>query len=272
MTREEHMELGPTDAFVARSDSRTFGSPGEHLEWIYERRIDDRADPSSVAWLNDLIKNGAREHDHIRNGMHLALLGQELSEEQMARFLDAYYLGSNYGFNRMVLPETLHRSRNELYRRYIKAIIKEEMTPSSHWGIFQRFMDDLGFPVSDEMPASAEAFVAKNRAGYQADLGHAVGYALAVEVESDFQLSMLAVALMARYPEQMRRTEFFDIHLDPTGEEQHARQTCETIEKMIDAGEYQRGDIEVGFHQAIIDTRDFMEEMLREVRGPAYVG
>jgi hypothetical protein len=88
-------------------------------------------------------------------------------------------------------------------------------------------------------------------------------------VESDFQLSMIALALTKKYPEGMWKTNFFDVHLDSSGEEEHARATCETIESMIAAGEYTREDIEAGFHQAIIDTRDFMLAMLRDVRGEA---
>lgn len=266
MAETQLEQLGPTAHFFAESKSNVFGSVTEQLEWIYKRRIDDRADPSSVDWLNDLIKNGARGCEHIDNEMHVEILGNLLSDSELEKFLAAYYWGSNYGFNKIVLPNTLRSSRNELFRSYIKGIIREEMTPSSHWRIFERFLASLGFQAGD-MPRSAEIFIQRNSAGYQADLGHAVGYALAVEVESDFQLSLIALALLARYPEQMAATEFFDIHLDSSGEEEHARATCQTIEMMIEAGEYQRSDIEKGFRQAILDTRDFMEAMRQDVKG-----
>ncbi|MHA6757415.1 hypothetical protein [Streptacidiphilus sp. PAMC 29251] len=127
-------------------------------------------------------------------------------------------------------------------------------------------MESLEFDLG-EMPQSAQEFVAKNSAGYQAELGHAIGYALAVEVESDFQLSLISLPLLTRYPEKTAETLFFDIHLDSSGEEEHARATCETVEKLLAAGEVDRADIEAGFTQAILDTRDFMLAMLHEVKG-----
>jgi hypothetical protein len=266
MTEAQIERPGPTAEFYAEWKGSALRSVVEQVEWVYRRRIDDRTDPSGVEWLNDLIKNGARGCGHIDNEMHREILGNSLSDSELEQFLVAYYWGSNYGFNKVVLPNTLRSSRNGLFRSYLKGIIREEMTPRSHWRIFEQFLATLGVQAGD-MPPSAGTFIQRNSAGYQAELGHAVGYALAVEVESDFQLSLVAVALMERYPEQMAQTEFFDIHLDASGEEEHARATCQTIEAMIEAGEYQRSDIENGFRQAIRDTRDFMEAMRREVKG-----
>jgi hypothetical protein len=244
MTQQQENEQGPARALFAEATAREFETATERLEWLYGTRIDQRKDPSALEWLNRLIKGGARGLGHIDNAMHVAITDGSLSDGEFAQFLAAYYWGSNYGFNKTVLPGTLKSTGNDWYREYIKNIIRE-----------------LGEP-----PESAQDFVRKNTAGYQAELGHAIGYALAVEVESDFQLSLIALALMKRFPRATAETIFFDIHLDSSGEEEHARMTCGAVEQLLDAGQIHREDVEAGFVQAIVDTRDFMLAMHEEVR------
>jgi hypothetical protein len=265
MTQDQLTELGPAQALLAEETARGPEPAVAHLEWIYHRRIDERQDPSSLDWLNQLIKGGARGLGHIDNPMHVAITDASLSDAELAQFLAAYYWGSNYGFNKTVLPTTLKSTDNDWYREYIKNIIREENTPSSHWGIFKRYMQSLGVELG-EMAESSRAFIEKNTSGYQAELGYAIGYALAVEVESDFQLSLIGLALLKRYPVQTTETNFFDIHLDSTGEEEHARATCETVERLLGAGVISRTDVEAGFRQAIVDTRDFMLAMYQELK------
>jgi hypothetical protein len=264
MTQQQENAQGPARALFAEAAAREFETATERLEWLYRTRIDQRKDPSALEWLNRLIKGGARGLGHIDNAMHVAITDGSLSDGEFARFLAAYYWGSNYGFNKTVLPGTLKSTGNDWYREYIKNIIREENTPSSHWGIFKRYMQDLGFELG-EPPESAQDFVRKNTAGYQAELGHAIGYALAVEVESDFQLSLIALALMKRFPRATAETIFFDIHLDSSGEEEHARMTCGAVAQLLDAGQIHREDVEAGFVGAIVDTRDFMLAMHEEV-------
>ena len=265
MTQQHDDGRGPAQALFAEAAARGEEPAAEHLEWLYRTRIDQRKDPSSLEWLNRLIKGGARGLGHIDNPMHVAIADGSLSDAEFEQFLAAYYWGSNYGFNKTVLPGTLRNATNGWYREYIKNIIREEHTPSSHWRIFELYMRNLGFDVG-EVPASANAFIRKNTAGYQAELGHAIGYALAVEVESDFQLSLIALALMKRFPQATAETEFFDIHLDSTGEEEHARMTCGAVEQLLEAEQIGREDVEAGFVQAIVDTREFMRAMHEELK------
>lgn len=264
MTQQQEHVRGPAQALFAEAATRGRQSAAAHLDWLYRTRIDQRTDPSALSWLNRLIKDGARGLGHIDNAMHLAIADGSLSEREFAQFLAAYYWGSNYGFNKSVLPGTLRNATNDWYRQYIKNIIREENTPRSHWRIFEQYMQTLGFALG-EVPPSAAAFISKNAAGYKADLGHAIGYALAVEVESDFQLSLIALAVMKRFPQATAQTIFFDIHLDATGEEEHARMTCAAIEQLLDAQQISREQVEAGFIQAIIDTRDFMLAMREEL-------
>jgi hypothetical protein len=264
MTQQHDDGRGPARALFAEAAARGPESATEHLEWLYRTRIDQRKDPSALEWLNRLIKGGARGLGHIDNAMHVAISEDALSDTEFAQFLAAYYWGSNYGFNKTVLPGTLKSTANDWYREYIKNIIREEHTPSSHWRIFQEYMRSLDFDLGD-VPDSADAFIRKNSTGYQAELGHAIGYALAVEVESDFQLSLIALALMKRFPRATAETIFFDIHLDSSGEEEHARMTCGAVEQRLDAGQIRREGVEAGFVQAIVDTRDFMLAMYEEL-------
>ncbi|MHA6757416.1 hypothetical protein [Streptacidiphilus sp. PAMC 29251] len=51
MTDTQLEQRGPALSLLAESSSQSFDSTVDYLEWLYGRRIDDRADPSSLEWL-----------------------------------------------------------------------------------------------------------------------------------------------------------------------------------------------------------------------------
>lgn len=227
---------------------------------IYGERITSRADPSRLPWLNQLLKCGMLEHGHVENAMYTALLSGSMSSSELEAFLRPYYWGSSQGFNKTVLPAALKAHCDENWRSYIKSIIREENTPSCHSTMFLNFVESLGFDVGDE-PEASQRFVERLIAGYSAKLGFALGYALGVETEADFQISVIYSAFMQHFPQITRRDEFFATHMSEYGEEAHAKATCESIEALIADGAIARADVTDGFNAAIVDTRDFVCEI-----------
>lgn len=261
----------PCEVFVHSVPHKDGLAVRDTADWIYRQRIEGRSDPSSRTWLNELLRRGMRGLDHIDNPMYLDVLTNRLSYEEMERFLSAYYWGSGYGFQQVVLPVVLEMEGNPLWSSYIEGIVHEENTPRSHCGIFRAFVESVGCDVGT-MPESARTFIDAMLAGYRQNLGFAIGYALGIETEADFQISLIAVPFLARFSEQMAETEFFDLHMSADGEEEHARATCRTIETLLDAGMCQPTEIERGFTQAIVDTRDYMLDIRTAVKAGSITG
>lgn len=224
---------------------------------LYQERIGLRADPSSLPWLNQLLKYGILELAHIENPMYLTLLDGKISSAAFEAFLQPYYWGSSQGFNKKVLPAALKAHANENWRAYIKSIIREENTPSCHSTMFGNFVQSLGYNVG-ECPETAQRFVNKLIIGYSATLGFAIGYALGVETEADFQIAVIHCALVRRFPHVVYQDMFFTIHMDESGEEAHAKATCELIETLIADGTIDASQVRGGFNAAVLDTREFV--------------
>ncbi|WP_081986656.1 hypothetical protein [Chitinibacter sp. ZOR0017] len=236
----------------------------EKAKLLYEIRIGERKDASSIEWLNDLMRNGALELGHIDNEMYCDLLEGKLSSKDLKTFLDAYYWGSGYGFQRVVLPLAAKRKVNDVWKSYIKDIIYEENTPSSHCGIFKEFIENIGVELS-AMPRSAERFIESMNKGYQNNLDYALGYALGIETEADFQIALIYISLARVYEPEVNKTSFFEIHLDEYGEEMHAQETCQCIEAILVECDGKRECVEEGFRQAIIDTMNYMHDIKNEI-------
>lgn len=231
---------------------------------LYRERIASRDDPSTLPWLNRLLKHGILELDHIENPMYLTLLDGKMSSRALGSFLCTYYWGSSQGFNKKVLPAALKAHTNESWRAYIKSIIREENTPSCHSTMLSNFIQSLGFDVG-ERPLTAQRFVDKLITGYSETLGFALGYALGVETEADFQIAVIHRALIEQFSNIIICDEFFTIHMDESGEEAHAKATCESIEKLIVEGTIDANQVKDGFNSAIADTREFVCDIYTEI-------
>ncbi|SEQ54363.1 acyl carrier protein [Pseudomonas sp. NFACC02] len=254
-----------TKMLYANYLTNTAGKSGtDSAEWFYQTRISGRKDASTLDWLNHLLKTGMIGLGHISNEMYRDLLDGHLSHQGFGHFLSEYYWGSGYGFQRIVLPATVKNATNEIWRAYIKSIIHEENTPESHCGLFKVFIESLGFEVG-EMPQSAEDFNKKMLAGYGASLGHSLGYALAIETEADFQIALVFAALKTYYKDKVENTDYFRIHISEYGEELHAQETCMAIEQLLAQNLCTKTEIEQGFKRAIVDTRDYMSAIHKNI-------
>ncbi|TPG90018.1 hypothetical protein EAH72_30815 [Pseudomonas caspiana] len=241
----------------ATAQEAVLGTARSAANQLYRERITSRDDPSTLPWLNWLLKHGMLDLEHIENPMYLTLLDGKMSSSAFESFLPPYYWGSSQGFNKKVLPAALKAHSNENWRGYIKSIIREENTPSCHSTMFSNFVQSLGYDVG-ERPDIAQRFVDKLIAGYSATLGFALGYALGVETEADFQIAVIHNALIKQFPNVIARDEFFTIHMDESGEEAHAKATCESIEQLIADGTIDESQVKDGFNAAIADTLDFV--------------
>lgn len=237
------------------------GGPRVQAGLLYDTRITNREPATSHAWLDGITRRRMLELGHVDNPMYLRLLAGELDEDQWDRFLSEYYWGSGYGFQRVVLKEALSAGFGERWKDYIQSIIREECKPSPHYRMFTDFIAACGFTVRPQGTASRD-FIAAQVVGYRKEACFSWGYAMGIEFEADFQISLLAVALRERFAAALASTPFFDIHMDREGEQLHAELTLNGIAKVCRSPEDER-QVDAGFSQAILDTGAFMEAILR---------
>ena len=158
---------------------------------------------------------------------------------------------------REVMPLALNAYQEPLWLAYIRQIRLEESKPRNHAILFEEFMTSVG--VTPEPPrAPALEFIAASKRGYTRNLPHSCGYALAVEVEADYQIAVVAAFARRSFGAgAVDANTWFDIHLDATGEEEHARQTVVLSEVAVkDAADFQ--EFVLGFEHACRDTERFM--------------
>jgi hypothetical protein len=147
-------------------------------------------------------------------------------------------------------------------QRYLRAIIHEESTPRVHHVMFREFLELCDWV--EEPPVVGSDYVRDLQAGYGADLPFALGYALAIEVDADLHIAVLAAAVSRAYPKAARQTEWFDVHLDPTGEEQHASMTVDAIEDVCSSPSY-LARAESGFRRGCSDTHRYFARIDRQI-------
>jgi len=266
----EHDHEGPAGSgggHFADASARASEPAADRLHRLRRGRLEGLRKASNLEWLTRLVVGGAaRRGGHPDNAMHVALTDGSLTEGEFAQFLAAYYWGSRHLLNETVPSATPGGQDNAWYREYIKALVIQEDGPEGRRGILKRYLQSLEFDAG-EVPESAEAFVERTVEGYRADLGRAIGYALAVEVESDFQLSLIAHALMQRFPRATAETVYSDLLLDTGREVERARSLCSAIEGLLGAHEISQADVEAGFVRAVEDAREFMLGLYQELKG-----
>ncbi|OGT15252.1 MAG: hypothetical protein A3I12_03700 [Gammaproteobacteria bacterium RIFCSPLOWO2_02_FULL_38_11] len=235
------------------------GNVNQVAEKLYNLRITSREAPSSLPWLNNLLRDRLHKHDHHINPMYIDLLANRLDKQRLEAFISEYYWGSGYGFQREVINLVYKTTDDESFKEYLKLILIEEQKPRPHYMIFQEVITALGFQLKQRKPISLK-FVQNQHEGYSSNVYHAFGYALGIEVEADYQISLLACALSNLYPDEISTHEYFEIHIDTSGEEMHAKETCLSIEKLIQS-EQDIQTVIFGFDTAIRDTGTFLHEI-----------
>lgn len=229
------------------------------LDEIIVARLHDRARFTESDAFDRVHRESILSQSLLRNRMYRALTGT-LSDAQMQRFLSEYYHGSIAGFLRRVMPLALAAYDEPLWTDYIRQIRIEESQPRNHALLFEEFLGSVDVPLL-EPGAAAEAFVAASIEGYTTSLPFSCGYALAVEVEADYQIAVVADFARRHFGAQtVRDNIWFNTHLAETGEEEHARQTVEMACAMVRGAEA-FAEFEAGFERACVDTERFMESI-----------
>lgn len=238
----------------------------ERLRRLRRARSEALGEVTGLSWLNRLVVGGPPAQDGPGSTMHVALADGSLTDAEFAQFLAAYYWGAQHQLGDVAPIGEPERGAHAWYREYIKSLIMQEDGPDGRRGILGRYLRSLALEPG-EIPESAEAFVERAGRGYRADLGRALGYALAVEVESDFQLSLIALALTRRFPRATAETVLSDLRLDTGREAERAHALCGAIEVLLVSHEIVRADVEAGFVRAVADEREFMLGMYEELKG-----
>ncbi|AXQ99550.1 hypothetical protein [Pseudoalteromonas piscicida] len=201
------------------------------------------------------------EQGVLFNEMYRKLSEDKFSQEQCEVFLSEYFYGSNKGFIEDVLPAAQKEIKNPFYREYIKSIRKEEFDPKCHSELYLEMLDEIGVSIKKRQRAS-EKFIERSVLGYTECPFKASGYALAVEVEADYQMAIVYDFIKRHFDnEKIDNNLFFEVHLDEDGEEEHARQTIEMAEGIVKSDE----EFELfkqGFETACRDTEQYMLDIL----------
>ncbi|HVT63351.1 MAG TPA: hypothetical protein VHD33_07705 [Legionellaceae bacterium] len=228
-------------------------------EKLYHLRISSREAPSSLPWLNHLLRAHIHEKKHHTHPMYMDLLANRLDRNMLENFISEYYWGSGYGFQREVINLVYKSTPHRAFKDYLKIILKEEQKPRPHYMIFQEVIAALKMSLKERKDISLK-FVNNQYNGYSSNIYYSLGYALGIEVEADYQIALLTCALSNTYYDEVSNHEYFDIHVDTTGEEAHAKETCLWIEKLI-TSEDDTQNVISGFDMAIQDTSTFMHDI-----------
>ena len=153
-------------------------------EKLYHLRIASRVAPSTLPWLNNLLRSHIHEQGHHINPMYMDLLANRLDADMLENFISEYYWGSGYGFQREVINLVYKITPHKAFKDYLKIILKEEQQPRPHYIIFQEVIVALGMTLKPRKSISLE-FVKNQYNGYASNLFYALGYALGIEVEAD---------------------------------------------------------------------------------------
>jgi len=248
------------DSLKVFGELKSFGSIG-FLDSLYDERIGFREKISDSDWLNELMLNRIRELGHHKT-MAYEFINEDLfTAEQMACFLSEYYWGSGYGFQREVLKEAYKSANSNSFKEYLADIIREEQKPKQHYQIFKEFMSEINIAVVDRRDDS-KYFVDQQIKGYTSDTCYAFGYALGIEMDADYQISLICLYAIKYWEDSVYKNDFFEVHVDPTGELMHAKHTCSAILKIVES-ETDAERVKEGFDQAIRNTGDFLSTIVK---------
>ncbi|KZN63281.1 hypothetical protein N473_17790 [Pseudoalteromonas luteoviolacea CPMOR-1] len=236
----------------------------ETLSNYVSERLRDRPRFAKEDRLDHIHRHYIEDQSVLFNEMYRTLAEDKLSNEQCEVFLSEYFYGSNKGFIEDVLPAAQREIKNPFYREYITHIRKEEFDPKCHSELYLEMLEEIGVSIKERQAAS-EKFIERSVLGYTECPIKASGYALAVEVEADYQMAIVYDFIKRHFDkETINNNLFFEVHLDEDGEEEHARQTIEMAEAIVKSDE----EFELfkqGFDAACQDTEQYMLDILKLV-------
>ncbi len=230
------------------------------LDRLITQRLRNRTRVANDDRFDAVHRQLILDEELLHNRMYQRLVGGDLQDEQTRIFLSEYYHGSISGFLKTVMPVALKAHPSPLWSDYIKQIRIEESTPKNHAVLFEEFLESVGMSVQEPVKPSLD-FVEASKVGYSKNLPYSCGYALAVEVEADYQIAVVAEFAKAAFgADSVYGNVWFDAHLDETGEEEHAKQTVSMSEAVVRSdGEYR--EFVRGFKQSCSDTKSYMDSI-----------
>ena len=232
------------------------------MESILNRRIKSKRRVASLDFLDRIHRFEICEHPVLANRMYESLLSQKLTQKGLQVFFNDYYHASSHGLF-VVMRQALNAYDNENWRGYIKSMLVEETHPRLHSDLLKEFIQDCDIKIG-KSPVVGQKFIDDMFKGFTTDICFALGYSLAIEVEGAYEIDLIQESCSSVFPEQLKNTIWFDIHLDSTGEEEHANHAVEVIEKIVDS-ESGLQRLHQGFLKGCDDTFDFMESLFNHV-------
>ncbi|WP_153009669.1 hypothetical protein [Mastigocoleus testarum] len=234
----------------------------EKMESILSRRIKSKRRVASLDFLDRIHRFEVCEHPVIANRMYASLLSGKLTKEGFQAFFNDYYHASSCGLF-LAMRQSLNAYDNNDWRSYIKNMLLEETHPRLHSDLLKEFIEDCDLEVN-QFPKVGEKFINDMLKGFTSDIYFALGYSLAIEVEGAYEIDLIQESCSSLFSEQLENTIWFDIHLDSTGEEEHANHAVETIEKIVHS-ESDLQKLYQGFIKGCDDTFNFMESLFEYV-------
>ncbi|MFN8769889.1 MAG: hypothetical protein ACK5Z5_00190 [Neisseriaceae bacterium] len=233
-----------------------------HLRDIARVRLQNRRQLTQNKKLDYVHREMIFEEKVLYNSMYQSLLDDDLSDKQIQLFYSEYYYGSIRGFLIKVMPLALKCFENENWINYIKDIRIEESRPKSHIILFEKFLASINLTLLEQQSPSTN-FINKSKAGYTKNLPYSCGYALAVEVEADYQIYIVSKLTKRVFGEKIVNGNiWFDVHLAETGEEEHANMTINLADSCIKS----KNDFDQfvnGFRQSCKDTETYMVDLYK---------
>jgi len=234
----------------------------ETINKLINKTLKSRSRVAISDSLDKIHRFDILEHPLMKNQMYCALLESD-NIALFEMFFHGYHYASCHSYLHEVLRSALYAHDNKIWRNYIKQIITEECQPQSHSILLKEFMDDCGFSSFEN--SREETFIDAMKKGFNHNLPFALGYSLAIEVEGGYQIALIEEACKRMFPLQTQKTIWFKIHLDPTGEEEHASFTVNTIESLVQTEEDYH-QLRQGFKQACDDTLQFMNSCYSQAK------
>lgn len=257
----------PVGALLASMKAFLSSSVEERIDRLIELRLRQRRRPTNLSTrLTWLVSEAVFDQPVLRNDMYRLLLEGTMSDGALATFLSEYHHASCSGFT-AVVGEAAARCEEPCVRTYLRTIHEEEHTPRPHHRMLEDFIRSCEFELSE--PTLARDFVAASLVGFTSSAPYALGYSLGVEIEADFQIALLATALLPRFEAEMAEDQWFNLHLGCDGEEFHS-QLCVAAIAQTRHDETHWDELEAGFVTAGHDTTAFMNALAAKLRDPGF--
>ena len=199
------------------------------------------------------------DHPVVKNPLYIALAERKITKENFQKFSPQYLEASTKYFFTDIVPAARRLHVSEDWQKYTQHILEEESTPMPHYKMFEKLVISCGGRISEPTDA-AKNYAAAMMNGYTADSPFAAGYALGVEVQAGYEIALLYYGLSPVFPVQVKRSDFFRVHLGDGQEDEHAEASVALIELSCKSeADFLRA--KEGFIQFCDDANSFMTSM-----------